>query len=92
MIPGMNDTPDILNLHYFKRDSYIFKLMSGRLAAEDWDLCAVTHLALLGVKIRETPFWDKAQKTLKAANLAAFFDRTEKYTKLLSWIFSSVNL
>ena len=57
-MPGMFDTPVILNLHLLLWDSYI--------AANDarpplqWKAeraAAVTHLALLGVKIQETAFW-----------------------------------
>ena len=48
----------ILNLHHFKRDSYIAGRMSGlnyRWKAED--TVAVTHLAhTLGVKIQESAF------------------------------------
>ena len=50
--------PVILNLHHFKRDSYIAGRMSGlnyRWKAED--TVAVTHLAhTLGVKIQESAF------------------------------------
>lgn len=50
--------PVILNLHHFKRDSYIACRMSGlnyRWKAED--SVAVTHLAhTLGVKIQESAF------------------------------------
>ena len=42
----MFDTSVILNLHYFKRDSYIADLMSSRhCAAEDSESVAVAHLA-----------------------------------------------
>ena len=51
----------ILNLHHFKRDSYIACRMSGRpdqRKAED--TVAVTHLAYtLGVKIQESAFRGK---------------------------------
>ena len=57
-IPGMCDTLVILNLHDLKGIPIIRKWMSGRhIAAEDRSLCAVTHLALLGVKIQEPAFW-----------------------------------
>jgi hypothetical protein len=45
MIPEMFDTLAILNLHYFKRDSYIIKLMPSHLGMEGSDLVAETHLA-----------------------------------------------
>lgn len=45
----------ILNLHFDKRDSYIFKRMSGlRFAVEGRSLSAVTHLARLGVNYAGT--------------------------------------
>ena len=48
----------ILNLHHFKRDSYIAGRMSG--LRQQWkaeDTVAVTHLAYtLGVKIQESAF------------------------------------
>ncbi len=44
--------PAILNLHLLSWDSYIADWMSGRqYAAEGRREAAVTHLALLGVKI-----------------------------------------
>ena len=46
--PEVHDTLDILNLHYFKRDSYIDKLMSCHhlcMPVDGRDLFAVTHLA-----------------------------------------------
>lgn len=43
----MFDSPVILNLHHFKRDSYISERMSGRQqAAEGRESDAVAHLAL----------------------------------------------
>lgn len=43
----MCDNSAILNLQYFKRDSYISKRMSGHhFAVEGRDLDAVTHLAV----------------------------------------------
>ena len=49
-------------------DSYIFKLMSCLHRVDGRCLCAVTHLALLGVKMQETAFWvfakDKKTTTL----------------------------
>ena len=51
-IPGMFDNPVILNLHLLLWDSYIADWMSSRhYAAEGRREVAVTHLALLGVKI-----------------------------------------
>lgn len=45
-IPEVFDNPDILNLHDIKRDSNIYRWMSGRhYAAEDRNLCEVAHLA-----------------------------------------------
>ena len=46
--PEVYDTLDILNLHYFKRDSYIDKLMSCHhlcMPVDGRGLFAVTHLA-----------------------------------------------
>ena len=55
---GCSITPVILNLHHFKRDSYIVEWMPGlRLQWKAVSSIAVTHLALLGVKIQETAFW-----------------------------------
>ncbi len=71
-IPGVFDTPDILNLHYFKRDSYIDKLMSGRhCAAEDSGLFAVTHLAVARSQNSGTGILGLTED--KKAALAAFF-------------------
>lgn len=56
-MPGIHDTPVILNLHELIRDSYINRIMSGHLAVEDRGLFAETHLAWLGVKMQETAFW-----------------------------------
>ena len=56
-MPGMCDTPVILNLQDLIRDSYIYKIMSGHQAVEDRGLFAETHLAWLGVKMQETAFW-----------------------------------
>lgn len=51
---NLNDQISIsLILHYFKRDSYIFMLMSGLRSVEGRDMFAVTHLAKLGVKDRD---------------------------------------
>ena len=44
----------ILNLHFDKRDSYIFRRMSGLLRVEGRSLSAVTHLARLGVNYAGT--------------------------------------
>ena len=41
----MYDNPDILNLHFLIRASYIFVIMSGRRVAEDRSAIAVAHLA-----------------------------------------------
>ena len=55
-----------LNLHYFKRDSYIAKWLSSPhspgffqrgLEGKAKALVAVTHLALLGVREQEAAFW-----------------------------------
>ena len=71
-IPGVFDTLDILNLHYFKRDSYIGKLMSGRhCAAEDSGLLAVTHLAIARSQNSGTGILGLTKD--KKAALAAFF-------------------
>lgn len=44
--PEMFDNPVILNLHYFKRDSYISVIcQAADFAAEDRKADAVTHLA-----------------------------------------------
>lgn len=54
----MFDAPAILNLHLRLWDSYIANWKSSRhCAAEDGRNVAVTHLALLGVKVQETAFW-----------------------------------
>ena len=54
----MFDTLAILNLHLRLWDSYIADWKSGRhCAAEDRRCVAVTHLALLGVKVQEPAFW-----------------------------------
>ena len=46
LILGCSILPVILNLHYFQRDSYIVKQMSGlRFAVEGRNLTAVAHLA-----------------------------------------------
>lgn len=51
----MFDTSVILNLHHFKRDSYISKTMSGHhLAVEDRRLDAVAHLAYARSQNTET--------------------------------------
>lgn len=48
---GCSTTSTVLNLHYFKRDSYIANWMSGpHLSGEGRRAVAVTHLASLGVK------------------------------------------
>ena len=53
----------ILNLRYFKRDSYIARRLSSphsagrRIGREGKSLVAVTHLALLGVREQEAAFW-----------------------------------
>ena len=53
----------ILNLHYFKRDSYIAEWLSsphsgyGGLEGKAKASVAVTHLALLGVREQEAAFW-----------------------------------
>ena len=44
--PGVLDTPDILNLHYFKRDSYISVICQASIAVEDRKADADTHLAV----------------------------------------------
>ena len=41
----MCDNPDILNLHYFKRDSYISVICQASIAVEDRKADADTHLA-----------------------------------------------
>ena len=41
----MRDAPDILNLQYFKRDSYISVICQASVAVEDKKADAVTHLA-----------------------------------------------
>ena len=53
-----------MNLHYFKRDSYIARWLSsphsascGGLEGKAKALVAVTHLALLGVREQEAAFW-----------------------------------
>ena len=57
-VPGMFDTPAILNLHLRLWDSYIADWKSSRhYAAEGRRCVAVTHLALLGVKVQEPAFW-----------------------------------
>jgi len=44
--PGMLDAPDILNLQYFKRDSYISVIcQASDFVVEDRKADAVTHLA-----------------------------------------------
>ena len=57
-MPGMFDTPVILNLHFLFGN---LKLSAGcqatEYAVEGRVLVEVTHLALLGVKIQETAFW-----------------------------------
>lgn len=56
-----------LNLHFFKRDSYIAGRLSGphsekRFGREGKSAVAVTHLALLGVKKQEAAFRGNANK------------------------------
>ena len=62
-----------LNLHFFKRDSYIARRLSsphftgGNAHCEGLEgkakaLVAVAHLALLGVKKQEAAFWGYQQK------------------------------
>ncbi len=56
-----------LNLHYFKRDSYIAEWLSGphsskRIGREGKSEVAVTHLALLGVKKQEAAFSGKCKQ------------------------------
>ena len=51
-----------LNLHYFKRDSYIAQWLSSPhslrgLEGKAKALVAVTHLALLGVREQKAAFW-----------------------------------
>ena len=54
-----------LNLHDIIRDSYIIWWMSGlRFAVEGRSQIAVTHLALLGVKLVGTALWEKQKKQL----------------------------
>ena len=42
----MCDTPVILNLHYFKRESYISVICQASVAVEDRKADADTHLAV----------------------------------------------
>ena len=49
--PGVFDSPIFLNLQIDIRDSYIFRWLSSLHREDGKSLCAVTHLALLGVKI-----------------------------------------
>lgn len=52
----------ILNLQIFKRDSYIvLRMSSHHCAVEGRSESAVTHLALLGVKIQEPAFWESCE-------------------------------
>jgi hypothetical protein len=47
--------------------------MSGHHAVEDRGLCAVTHLALLGVKIQETAFRGRLQKIKGSAGCLFYY-------------------
>ena len=54
----MLDNSDILNLQYFKRDSYISKNMSSHhVEVEDRNLDAVAHLAMARSQNTEPAFW-----------------------------------
>ena len=55
----MFDKPTILNLHFLLRDSYIAVWMAGRHRTDGRRTGAVTHLALLGVKIVGSAFSGK---------------------------------
>ena len=84
--PGMFDTSVILNLQYFKRDSYISVIcQTSDFAVEGRKAVEVTHLALLGVKIAETAFWVYLKKSSR--NAAAFLrhdipGKASKYSPL----------
>ena len=70
----MFDTPDILNLHDIKRDSYICKRMSGRLeSAEGRSLHAVAHLALARSQDSGTGILGEEQKKGQSGNRLSFF-------------------
>ena len=63
----MFDNPVILNLQYFKRDSYICDIMSGLLRVEDRRSHAVAHLASArsqkaGTGIPDIFFWRKIRE------------------------------
>ena len=70
----MCDNPDILNLQYFKRDSYISVIcQASDYAVEDRKADAVAHLAQeLGVKIQDRHFGD-LRKIGQLSSTAAFF-------------------
>ena len=54
----MFDTSVILNLHYFKRDSYISVIcQASKLCREGRKADAGTHLAAARVKIQKPAFW-----------------------------------
>ncbi len=58
-IPGVYDTPIILNLHFYYGIPNIAQRMSGlRLQWKTKVVAADSHLALLGLKIWGTALWE----------------------------------
>lgn len=55
--PEMFDTPAILNLQYFKRDSYISVICQASVAVEDKKADAVAHLAMARSQNTGPAFW-----------------------------------
>ena len=57
----------------------------GHCAVEDRSMVAVTHLALLGVKIQDPAFWGHIQKMEKQSSCAAAFADEENFYSNFLW-------